>query len=128
MSLFKPISLIEVRHGKSFVSRARELKMIQTEHASVSIRERYKDTGRMLGEGTFGQVFLFEERAKPGVNVAIKIMRKDLLTDEQMQVIRDEISILAMLEHRHIIKHVESYEDPRYMYIVMEAMKHSKSL
>jgi calcium-dependent protein kinase len=102
--------------------------MIETDHASVAIRERYKDTGRLLGEGTFGQVFLFEERDKPGVYVAIKIMRKDLLTDAQMEVIRDEISILASLDHRHIIKHIESYEDPRYMYIIMEEMRYSKSL
>ena len=35
-------------------------------------------------------------------------------------MIREEISVMAMLDHDNVIKYVESFEDNRYMYIVME--------
>ena len=37
-----------------------------------------------------------------------------------MVLIREEITILNILDHPNIIKYFESYEDRYYMYIVME--------
>jgi serine/threonine protein kinase len=55
-------------------------------------------------------------------------MRKELLSEFQQEIIRDEISILSLMDHPHIVKHVESYEDPRYMYIIMESLPDYKEL
>ena len=44
MSLFKPISLVTYVHGEAEVARAKDKFMKNTTHASVAIRERYKDT------------------------------------------------------------------------------------
>ena len=49
-------------------------------------------------------------------------MRKERLSELQLEIIRDEISILSMMDHPNIVKHVESFEDARYMYIVMESL------
>jgi serine/threonine protein kinase len=55
-------------------------------------------------------------------------MRKDLLDQVQQDIIRDEISILSQLDHDNIINHIESFEDDRYLYIVMESMTDAKEL
>ena len=43
-------------------------------------------------------------------------------------MIRDEITVLSMMDHTNIIKYVESFEDNRYMYIVTEYVQHSRDL
>ena len=35
---------------------------------------------------------------------------------------KDEISIMTIFDHDHVIKHIESYEDERYIFMVMEAL------
>ena len=82
----------------------------------------------MLGEGAFGQVYQFENKQNPAKKVAVKIMRKELLTETMLEIVRDEISILSLLDHPHIVTHHESFEDPRYMYIVMEVIEEADQL
>lgn len=36
---------------------------------------------------------------------------------------RDEISIMATLDHPSVVKFIESFEDDRYIFIVMEVMR-----
>ena len=43
-------------------------------------------------------------------------------------MIRQEISVLSMMDHPNIIKYVESFEDNRYMYIVTEYVHSSRDL
>ena len=73
-----------------------------------------------LGEGAFGAVYLFKSRADPSIEYAVKIMIKETLDPNVLALAREETAILAMLDHPNIVKYVESYEDYRYMYIVME--------
>ena len=47
-------------------------------------------------------------------------MIKETLDPNVLALAREETAILAMLDHPNIVKYVESYEDYRYMYIVME--------
>ena len=42
--------------------------------------------------------------------------------------VRDEISVLSMLDHPNVINYVESFEDQRYMYIVMEYVENATDL
>ena len=65
----------------------------------------------MLGEGAFGSVWLFEAKNDPDKKYAVKIMQKTNFTPEHLAMIREEISILSMLDHTNIITYVESYED-----------------
>ena len=73
-----------------------------------------------LGEGSFGAVYLFKSRADPTLDYAVKIMIKESLDPLSLDLAREEVAILAMFDHPNIVKYVESYEDNRYMYIVME--------
>ena len=99
-------------------------KVVKTfSDASKAVRKNYRATDTLLGEGAFGSVWLFEGKVNPDQKYAVKIMLKETQTAEQLASIREEISILSMLDHTNIITYVESYEDKRYMYIVMEYFK-----
>lgn len=54
--------------------------------------------------------------------MAVKIIRKEKVDEFQMKIMKDEISIMTRFDHDHVIKHIESYEDSRYVFMVMEAL------
>ena len=41
---------------------------------------------------------------------------------------RDEISIMSKFDHPHVIKNIESFEDDRYIFMVMEALNDAEEL
>jgi len=60
--------------------------------------------------------------------VALKIVRKERLEELYLKIMKDEIAIMTKFNHDNVIKYIESYEDDRYMFIVMEAMTSSSEL
>jgi hypothetical protein len=77
------------------------------------------EIGKKLGNGKFGLV-------KRGVNkktkkeVAIKIMAKNDMKNEDMELVRTEIEILKICQHPNIIHLYEVFENKDYYYIIME--------
>ena len=128
LSVFHKVSGVNLIHSPTKIKEARENFIHTSKQASHAIRAKYKATDILLGEGAFGQVYQFEDRKDPTKKVAVKIMRKELLTETMLEIVRDEISILSLLDHEHIVKHYESFEDPRYMYIVMEVIEDAVQL
>lgn len=51
--------------------------------------------------------------------MAIKVISKSKIGDE-IEQLKDEINILKSLDHPNIVKYYETYENSKYMYIVME--------
>ena len=113
-------------HGQEVLQRARK-NSIHGEKASSAIRANYRATNIILGKGAFGIVMLFNS-TKNNDPVAIKIVRKTRIEKCQMKIMKDEIAIMTRFDHPHVIKHIESYEDQRYMFIVMEALTNSHEL
>ena len=72
-----------------------------------------------MGSGNFGKVFLAHSIANPDFKVAIKTLPKAKLID-QLDAIKEEMKILSTLDHPNIIKYYETFESPKYIYIVME--------
>ena len=70
----------------------------------------------------------FTTTSPSSTKVAVKIMQKELLSVNEQAIVHEEISILSLLDHKHIIKHIESYDDDRYMYLVMELMNNAMEL
>ena len=84
------------------------------------IREKYHINPTFLGTGAYGKVFLAHNRANNDVKVAIKTLSKKKLTDQTINDIKDEIQILQTLDHPNIIKYFETFENEKFMYLVME--------
>ncbi|PAV63193.1 hypothetical protein WR25_06870 [Diploscapter pachys] len=75
--------------------------------------------GKAIGRGNFAVVRL----AKHGIakiKVAIKIIDKTRIDEENLQKIEREISILKTLDHPNIVKLYEIIRSERYIYIVTE--------
>ena len=75
-----------------------------------------------LGKGKFGLVKLGENK-KTHQEVAIKIMNKKNMDTSDLELVRTEIEILKICQHPNIIRLYDVFENPDYIYIIMEYCK-----
>lgn len=92
------------------------------QRGAQELKQNYSinSTSKILGAGVFGKVFLSHNIADPSLQVAIKLFNKTKLNRDQIKRIRDEVRILTTLDHPNIVKYYQTYEDTKYMYLVME--------
>ena len=74
---------------------------------------------RVIGDGAFGKVFKTVNKHDNSIEVAIKVINKEELQDN-LNIIMEEIRTLNMLDHPNIVKYYETYNDSKYIYLVME--------
>lgn len=69
-----------------------------------SVKERYK-IGRILGEGSFGQVRIAMHR-QANVKCAIKVIRKDRFENQKIleTLMQSELKVLEQLSHPNIMR------------------------
>ena len=72
---------------------------------------------KILGSGTYGEVIKAKKKGSKIVRAIKKIPRTKVKHPERF---RREIDIMKTLDHPNIIKLFETYEDQRYIYLVME--------
>ena len=82
------------------------------------IQEHYKVVG-ILGQGAFSVVYKAIHR-KTGLNRCIKKIKIKSFTKAEEESIMNEIEILKMIDHPHIMKIYEYYQKENYLYIVTE--------
>jgi len=77
--------------------------------------------GPQLGQGAHAVV---HEALQLGTNdcFAIKIIERQRLCRKQLVAFKNEVQILANLQHPNILKLVELYKDPRYFFVVLEKL------
>ena len=74
----------------------------------------------LIGSGSFGKVRLFVERECKSFKYAIKTIKKDFFNQYHIKSLKNELEILRSLDHPNIVKYFETYEDEKYLHIVME--------
>lgn len=77
------------------------------------------DVYQRLGNGKFGLVKLGIHK-QTGKKVAIKIMSKQDMDLDDLELVRTEIEILKICQHPNIIHLYEVFENVDYFYIIME--------
>jgi serine/threonine protein kinase len=102
-------AVLVAKSSKPHRSGVHELKQNYTISANTKI----------LGAGAFGKVFLSNNIANPSFKVAIKVLNKIKLGDS-LDCIKEEVEVLTKLDHPNIVKYYETYEDTKYIYLVME--------
>lgn len=77
--------------------------------------------GKQLGEGAFSVVI---EATKKGTDesFAVKVVTKSKLTKEDEIALKDEIAVLKELQHKHIIRLYDVFEEQSFWYLVTEKM------
>jgi hypothetical protein len=77
------------------------------------------DVKEKLGNGKFGLVRLGVHK-KTGRKVAIKVMNKKDMNNQDLELVRTEIEILKISQHPNIIRLYDVFENVDYIYIIME--------
>lgn len=96
-------------------------KQFTITRGGVSQLKRYYDVSKVvLGKGNYGKVFLATKKSDPSMNVAIKVMSKLNLSNDELLNIQTEVKILSQLDHINVVKFLESFDDVKFIYLVME--------
>ncbi|KAI5952339.1 srk1 [Candida jiufengensis] len=72
-----------------------------------------------MGEGAFSVVYR-AKHLKTNKEVAIKILRKFQMDQQQKQAVLKEVTIMRLLNHSNVVKFIEFIDSPVYYYIVQE--------
>lgn len=92
-------------------------------HAGKQVKKSYNVSNKIIGKGAFAKVYMGQSIANPDLKVAVKTINKLYMGDEDLKAIGDEVEVLKALDHPNIVKYYETYDDPRFMFIVMEYCK-----
>ena len=84
------------------------------------LRQRFGDYRlvRLLGEGSFAEVYEAQHLYLPGTKAAIKIL-KDAFTQKQLEELRKEARIVNTLDHPHIVRLLGFSIERNIPYLVM---------
>lgn len=83
-----------------------------------SILDEYQ-VGRVLGEGSYGQVKLVLH-CRTNMERAMKVIKKAGVSAEERETMMREVSILKSLDHPNILKIFDLYEDDSKLYLITE--------
>jgi tRNA A-37 threonylcarbamoyl transferase component Bud32 len=84
--------------------------------------ELYRLKG-VLGTGAFSTVREGFHRANPEVSYAVKCVNRKKLSEEDETALLDEVGILKEMNHVHIIRLYDFFEEPSTYYLVLERMR-----
>eukprot|EP00541_Cyclophora_tenuis_P014409 CAMPEP_0116562530 /NCGR_PEP_ID=MMETSP0397-20121206/12207_1 /TAXON_ID=216820 /ORGANISM="Cyclophora tenuis, Strain ECT3854" /LENGTH=355 /DNA_ID=CAMNT_0004088829 /DNA_START=88 /DNA_END=1155 /DNA_ORIENTATION=+ len=93
---------------------------IEDSSSNKPFNELYK-LGKQLGEGAFSVVKEGSHKQSHS-SFAIKIVTKAKLTHEDEAALKDEIDVLRELQHKHIIRLYDVFDEPQFYYLVTEKM------
>ncbi|KAF0688082.1 Aste57867_20243 [Aphanomyces stellatus] len=91
-----------------------------TPMSTLSFKEQYT-LGKRLGAGTFAVVKEGVQKST-GKKFAIKCIKKNALSQSDLDALYDEINILKRLDHPNIMTLYEVYSEEDYYYLVTEFM------
>ena len=74
----------------------------------------------MLGAGAFGKVFLGTNIKDSTMKVAIKVLDKSKMDEDDQDSVRSEILLMSAVDHPNICSYYETYDDKKFIYLVME--------
>eukprot|EP00347_Sterkiella_histriomuscorum_P001999 403369865 len=113
-------SITRSKYEQDLLQQLQAKYIFQSSNALLQLKEHYILEKNTIGHGSFGKVYLAKSKQNEDQTFAVKQLSKSRLCQEQLAVIRDEISILSMFHHPNIVRYVESFEDKGSLYIVME--------
>eukprot|EP00928_Gymnodinium_smaydae_P026373 TRINITY_DN20741_c0_g1_i5.p2 TRINITY_DN20741_c0_g1~~TRINITY_DN20741_c0_g1_i5.p2 ORF type:complete len:1279 (-),score=204.21 TRINITY_DN20741_c0_g1_i5:4324-8160(-) len=117
-----PASDETTRRSSSFssTSSVRRSKFFLEHSSSAQLNDVYDVAKKVLGEGGFGSVRQATMRgcSEAPLVRAVKTISKRRLNDESQA--RHEVAMLRRLDHPHVCKVFESFEDPTMFHLVLE--------
>jgi calcium-dependent protein kinase len=78
---------------------------------------------KTIGSGTYGKIFFATNKDDPSIKVAIKVIDKKKLDDQELEILNNEVKMMQSIDQPNIVKYYETYNDKEFLYIVMEMCK-----
>jgi len=104
--------------GAPSVTSHFNLGAFMPERVNAEISKRYDIDAREIGSGGYGKVFVAKDREMKNRLVAIK--KVIIYDEEKKKAFQKEVLIMKELDHPNICKLLETYEQGRFMFFVME--------
>jgi cAMP-dependent protein kinase regulator len=99
-------------------------KPSETSQLTSTLRLEDLHRHKILGAGTFGQVWLVsgQEKGRKGRSpFALKIQAKsDLAAEGQIKAVIEEKNIMCKMRHPFIAQLIQTYQDPSFVYMLVE--------
>lgn len=102
----------------SEVRRSFDAKTFIPIRVNAEISRRYDIDSHEIGAGGYGKVFVARDREIKDRQVAIK--KVVIFDEEKKKAFMKEVQIMKELDHPNICKLLETYEQGRFMFFVME--------
>ena len=99
----------------SFIKWTSTLKDAIGYHSFFDFYEMLDD----IGEGKFGLVKLGLHK-KTKQKVAIKIIKKEAMTTQDVELVKSEIDIMKLCMHPNVVRLLDHFENAEYIFIIME--------
>lgn len=81
----------------------------------------YYDMYEDIGQGKFGVVKLgIHKNTKE--KVAIKIIKKESMNEQDIELVKSEIDIMKLCRHPNIVRLLDHFENADYIFIIMECL------
>lgn len=117
---YYPFSIIYTKINRKYYCETQEecntwIDLIKKATGYVHLQDIYEEKEK-LGNGKFGIVKLGIHK-ETGRKVAIKIMKKSEMKQEDIAMTRTEIEIMKISQHPNIIRLYDVFENPEFFYI-----------
>lgn len=91
---------------------------------TASINEFY-DLGTKIeiGKGKYSTVFLGIRRDTSKEKVAVKVIQKQGVGDDDREYMRTEIAVLRLVNHPNIVRMVDMFDEADQLYLIMERVE-----
>jgi calcium/calmodulin-dependent protein kinase I len=120
-TLLSGVKVLEQKKGAAYVrGLLRELTQKYAESSTaLSFAETYNTAAGQLGSGAFSVVKLGTHKLN-GTQVAVKVVAKKNLSRDDFDGLESETSLLRDIDHPHIIKCYETFDEEVTFYIITE--------
>jgi serine/threonine protein kinase len=92
------------------------------------LNKLYKINLTYKSKGSIGKFYEATSRKNPDYKIAIKIVEKRDMDEEELMNLAREVEILRKVDHMNIVRYIETYDERDFIYLCMELINGSDLL
>ena len=102
---------------------SKKKEFVESKANVETLKALYEINMKVLGSGSYGKVFLAKNKKDETIRIAIKVIKKVNMSEDDLLGLKREVAIMQQVDHPNIVKYFETYDDKKYIYLCMELCK-----